>query len=346
MSALLKKENSITGNYSIHGVTLRVHTNSRFIHAPIHRLLGFFSINEPLNSPEILFSLSDSRNAAGLKCSVPEGCELLYAASEKDRFDIRALGVEKMTLYTNNRDSTYYADFGEVGLISYSPKEGTADGYLRNPEEINPNVLSKFIFLFVLTSLLEAKGYYPVHCSAVEKNGKGVIFPGYSGAGKTTTCIALMRQGYGLLSDDRPFLRYGKDGGLEFLAFPDTVDVTDKTIEFFPELGEKEVLKQNRNLRKKSFYAEDIYPGSIKDSCVPKAILYIEISGAQEGHLDDLPKSDALRLFLPHSLVVLDKETARRHFEILSDLVESCDCYRLKLGSDIHDLPALVGSIL
>jgi len=79
---------------------------------------------------------------------------------------------------------------------------------------------------------------------------------------------------------------------------------------------------------------------------VPKAILYIEISGAQQSRLEKFSKSDALKSFLPHSLLVLDKEIARRHFDILSDLVVSCNCYRLKLGSDIHDLPALIGSIL
>jgi len=180
----------------------------------------------------------------------------------------------------------------------------------------------------------------------VESDDKGIIIPGFSGAGKTTSCIALIRGGFGFLGDDRPILRYSRNRDLELLSFPERVNVTNKTINFFPELTISKRIEHNSSLVKKSFFVEDIYPGSTRDLCIPKAILYPEISTARSSCLENLSKSDALSLFLPHSMLVYDKVTAKKHFDIISDLIESVHTYKLRLGPDIHNLPKLVGSIL
>jgi hypothetical protein len=342
----LKTEDYFSSHYSIHGLILRFFTNSRHIHAIIQGFLEWFHTRDSQADPDIDFSIFDGRDDAGAGLCVPDGAKLLYASSEKDRFDIREVGLERSDLYLDMDGATIYMDLGGLGCLSFTPTEGRARGLLREPEHLDPNLLSSYIFMFVLARLLNARGFFPVHCSAVEKGGAGIIFPGYSGAGKTTTCIALIRNGFGLLGDDRPILRRGAGGGLEFLAFPEMIDVTEETIGFFPELQEQLVLREGLNLTKKSFFAEDIYPGSIRDSCVPGVILYPEISGSKKSRLESLPKIEALKSFLPHSLLVLDRDISRKHFEILSDLVESADCYRLELGTDLEDLPALVETVL
>jgi len=47
---------------------------------------------------------------------------------------------------------------------------------------------------------------YPLHASAVEFGGNGVLFVGESGRGKTTTALALATRGWALIADDRCFL--------------------------------------------------------------------------------------------------------------------------------------------
>lgn len=52
-----------------------------------------------------------------------------------------------------------------------------------------------------------------VHSCGWTCNGKSILFPGVSGAGKTTLCRQLMASGKGtVLSDDRVILREGPDG--------------------------------------------------------------------------------------------------------------------------------------
>ena len=61
--------------------------------------------------------------------------------------------------------------------------------------------------------LLAHRGGFIVHACGWSANGKSVLFPGVSGAGKTTLCRQLMAAGRGgILSDDRVILRAGVKG--------------------------------------------------------------------------------------------------------------------------------------
>ena len=344
----MTKKNHLTAHYLIHGIPLKFISNNLHVFSAVNKLLECFLCEKTLGTPSegLTITFFDNHDDTAHQGIIPSGLKLLYSSSEEDLFDIKEFGIDKMSLYVNEDDFTYYAGFGTIGLFSYSMKKGVAEGYLKEPEAINPNLISSFVFIFLLAELLKGKGYFLAHCSGVEKNGQGIIFPGFSGAGKTTSCVALIRRGYGFLGDDRPILRYNKSGGLELLSFPEPIDVTDYTIQLFPELKNYRLFLDNRNLRKQSFIAEELYPGSTRDSCVPKLILFPEISAAKKSSLEVFPKSEALKTFLPHSLLAFDKEIARQHFDIIFDLIQSTDCYKVKLGADIQSLPDLVESIL
>jgi hypothetical protein len=344
----LTKNNHLTANYLIHGIPLKFTSNNVHIFSAVNKFLEYFLSKKtsPTLSDGLAITFFDKHYDTAHQEITPSGLKLLYSSSEEDLFDIKEFGIDKMSLYVNEDDFTYYVAFGTIGLFSYSMKKGVAEGFLKGPETINPNLISSFIFIFLLAELLKGKGYFLAHCSGVEKRGQGIIFPGFSGAGKTTSCVALIRQGYGFLGDDRPILRYNKSGGLELLSFPEPIDVTDYTIQLFPELKNYRLFLDNRNLRKQSFNAEELYPGSTRASCVPKLILFPEISAIKKSFLEVFPKSEALKTFLPHSLLAFDKEIARKHFDIIFDLIQSTDCYKVKLGADIQNLPGLVESVL
>ncbi|MBW1848814.1 MAG: hypothetical protein JRJ27_17105 [Deltaproteobacteria bacterium] len=336
----------VTSNYSIHDINLRFNTNSEYIYSSVNEPLRAFRAKRQLSGIDINFTLNKSSDKSVVNFSLPEKSKLLYTPSKNDKFDIKLFDLQTFNLYIDVKNPTYYIDLGYTGFLSYNLVSGTASGYLHKPELINPVVLSSSIFLFVLDQLLKSKNYFPLHCSTVEKNGKGVLLPGFSGSGKTTSCIALIRKGFGFLSDDRPILRRNKKGILEVLSFPEDINVTQKTVNFFPELAGSKFINNNWGAFKNKINAEKNYPGSQKDRCYPKVILYPEISNEKKCFLEELSKSDALSLLLPHSMLVFDKETSKRHFDILFDLIISADTYRLKLGTDILDLPDLVESIL
>jgi hypothetical protein len=236
------------------------------------------------------------------------------------------------------------ADFHEQGLLQIDGSQGLVEGYFINPDAMHPDVCTSF-FHYALTELLKRRDLFTVHATALELHGQGVLIPGYSGQGKTTSFLSLLRSGFRYLSDDYPLLR-DRGSHMELLAFPMKIDVTDRTIEFFPELRNAMPDVLHQGICKKFFQAEDLYADSIGSSCTPAMIIFPHVVNMPHSCLEPLPKSRALEAIMPQGLLVYDQTVARREFQVLSKLVQQVDCYRLHFGRDVFDLPKLVTPLL
>lgn len=176
--------------------------------------------------------------------------------------------------------------------------------------------------------------------SYASEDGRGIIIPGVSGRGKTTSCIGLRRAGSACLSDDHPLLRVGRDG-LELLLVPVKNDVTDNTIAFFPELRAA-LERLHRGVQKRYFFAEEIYPPSKPMACAPAIIAFPQIVKWPTSHLEPVPKSRALEELLPRGLPAWNKDMTRCRFQVLARLVAQARCHRLHFVANVLDLPQLV----
>lgn len=326
--------------YSIHGVGLRLTTDSPAIAGAVQVLLRHFQ-RETLEGPvalEILFKGVHDR--AEIPVTASPSAEVLFAGSGKTAGDL--LHSEwRCNLYRDG--DRKIADFHEQGLLLIEDQRGRVEGYLVEPDAMHLDVRISF-FHFALTELLKRQGLYTIHATALEKGGRGLLIPGASGRGKTTSCISLLRAGYRCLSDDHPLLRENGNG-LEILSFPVKIDVTEKTIAFFPELREADG-RLHQGVQKRYFFVEDIYPHAKADICDPALIIFPRITDMPKSRVEPLPKSRALEEILPQGLLVFDKEVARKQFQTFSRLVEKAACYRLYFGEDILDLPQLVDHLL
>jgi len=332
--------------FSLHGLNLHVLTNNSWIQSAVLQLLDYFHVRNEPQTAHITVTLVDRDVPGPSWCTPPAGAKLHYTPSPDDKLDIAQLGVDALNIYGDEEGRRFFIDFGKMGRVAYRLDQGVAYGHVVRPEDMGPKVFSSTVFMLVLSHLLAARGYFHAHCSAVEKNGRGILLPGFSGSGKTTACIALIRKGFGFLGDDRPLVSSSDNGKLRVFAFPEEIDVTDKSISIFPELNQAGALEDQGPGRKKSFMAERVYPGAITEFCVPEFILYPDIFPGPESYLEEMPKNEALSAFLPHSLFVMDRKTTGRHFDLLYDLIQSTECYRLKFGSDILSLPDLVETLL
>jgi hypothetical protein len=66
----------------------------------------------------------------------------------------------------------------------------------------DPTTIRLLLLGRMMAYLLRQRGWLPLHAGAVAVKGKGVLFLGYSGAGKSTTTAAFHIAGYPVLTDD------------------------------------------------------------------------------------------------------------------------------------------------
>jgi hypothetical protein len=106
-----------------------------------------------------------------------------------------------------------------------------------------------------------------VHAATVEKNGRGYIFPGAPGSGKSTLCAALVCRGWRLLSDEMAMISL-KDGLL--WPIPRPVSLKNASIDIIRKFGKDVFLGD---------VVADTAKGNIAHMRPPTE--YLEISKAQ-----------------------------------------------------------------
>lgn len=200
------------------------------------------------------------------------------------------------------------------------------------------------LFTLALMELMKRRGRYALHAATLCWKDRGLLIAGTSGAGKTTLALTLLRSGFGFLGDDLGFLAT-EDGGLRVLAFPDEIDVSDQTIDFFPELSflRKRSLPPGRT--KWPLLAEEVYDADIVTSCRPTVVLLPSISGEAESRIEPVDSARALLEVAPNVLLT-DPMSSQRHLDALGRLVREVDCYRLHAGHDFGALPVLLRELV
>ncbi|MFD8391047.1 hypothetical protein ACFV2N_18060 [Streptomyces sp. NPDC059680] len=127
------------------------------------------------------------------------------------------------TTYANTRTLVARADG-----ITYAVQPGERIGYQADGrrlvivgDEAEPvAVAAARLARELVRGQLLADGWTVLHASAVTHNGEAVLTLGDKGAGKTTTALLLALDGWGLLANDRVFVRLESEGQVRVLPWP------------------------------------------------------------------------------------------------------------------------------
>jgi len=327
--------------YSLYGTAVRYETDEPVLAQPVNELLRHFRRDSLEAQAVLAIRFHQVKDRADVPLTISASARQLASGTGEAVGDRRATGLPYQVILDQG---LLIAEFHGIGVLVIDGDQSRADGYLINPERL-PSNLIEYLFHLALIELLRRRGLYTIHATALEHNGRAVLIPGNSGRGKTTSFISLLRSGYRYLSDDHPLLQ---DAGshVEVLPFPIKINVTDATVQFFPELKSASEQVLHPAVPKRFFYAEDLYPTAVGARCQPALVLFPHVVDAPQSHLELLPKSRALEALLPQALLVYDQEVARREFKVLAKLVQQVDCYRLHFGRDILDLPKLITPLL
>jgi hypothetical protein len=107
-----------------------------------------------------------------------------------------------------------YLGFGGIGHFLL-PRPGLV---LFDPSpDVDPAVFNLFLLGSVMATVLQRRGLLTMHASGIDIGGRGAIFMGNKGAGKSTTAAAFVRAGHRLLTDDILPFEQADDAGFDMV---------------------------------------------------------------------------------------------------------------------------------
>ncbi len=196
-----------------------------------------------------------------------------------------------------------------------------------------------------LMETMERRGLFSVHAACLAGAfGAGVLLAGPSGAGKSTLTIALARAGLGLLSDDVVFLSLSGER-VDALGFADTLGVGSFAAEQFPELRAVADSLPVDGFPKRLSRIEDLFGVASVARCVPRAIVFPEVSLDRPSAITPLDARDAMLRLVPDVLLT-EPASTQAHLAAISALLEQVDCYEVSSGTDLERAAELVAELV
>jgi hypothetical protein len=317
----------LSRSYALHGIGLRLSAEADIMRALDARLQPFAVEDARAADLEMAFCTADDVERP------PSGLRSVYEPSGGG--DV---------LYDPATDRLFIG-FDERLQLVCEPSGGRTRAARTRACPEDTWLLSHPLLTLPLIETLRRRGLFNIHAAGAARNGRALLIAGPSGAGKTTLSIALARAGFDFLGDDTLFLTRAGDG-LQVCAFPDEVDVTASTAEFFPELASLTASPRQPGWPKWSFRVESAFGGTrIAWAAEPAAIVFPRMVDEPKSCLEPLSGQRGLLELLPNILLT-HPDACQAHLRILADLTSHVPCYELAMNRDVLALPALLGELL
>lgn len=240
-----------------------------------------------------------------------------------------------------NRDVPYiryvkgrqrWTDYAGYGRSWMDFGEGRGKAVRFRDSVINPYYSDIIFGYFGLINLMNKAGFYGIHASCVEVNGKGVVFTGNSGRGKSTAAYALLRRGHPILTDDR--LMLVKRGAYYGISITDYIKLRCNAVHnLFPELSQK---PSCRDIDGECHYKVTKIEGlSFIPSTKVYSLVTLEQTGQRRSRLEKTSPARVVGELFPVTMGVYGLNTGDK-FHFIMDFLLSVDCYHVYFGTDME----------
>ena len=188
-----------------------------------------------------------------------------------------------------------------------------------------------------------AHQYLIIHSAAVERGGRALIFPGPPGSGKSTLCAAAVSRGWRLLSDEMALLSV-TDRSLT--AIPRPVSLKNDSIQIIRRFAQSAIVGPEFVDTSKGRVAHMRAPTDsvrrAEETAKSAWIVFPKYMTKAPARLSPFPKARAFISLAQNAFnyTLLGK----RGFEVLSEVVDRCECYELTYG-DLGEAMALFDAL-
>lgn len=196
----------------------------------------------------------------------------------------------------------------------------------------------------LLSAWLSLRGCYFLHAAAVGDTEGGVLIVGKGGSGKSTTTLACLEQGLGvvgddycLLSDASPPYVYSLYSIAKLVSAPELHGLhryTPAVLNPQRSAGDKALIALNEHA------PEKLLPGF-----PVRAILIPQITGLSETRLVPGTAAAALKALAPSSVLQFPSATPVA-LRAMAELVKQVPCYTLELGTNLEMIPVVIQRLL
>ena len=333
-------------SYDFHGLTLSIAAEAD-VQAALRARLGRFPAGRLAGAPHLHFEFLPAAGATPRRLERPAG-------PGRTIMDLTAGAVEYF-----EASQQLYVDLAGRGQARCDIQARRVEIACPAADPERVWICAHLLFTIPLAELLKREGLYMVHAAGVADAGQGLLIAGESGAGKTTLAIALLRAGFGFMSDDTLLLARaapspqaghgaetrGVSPAVRVLAFPDELDLTDQTVGFFPELQRDAAGTPSGRRPKRPACVTRVYGVQPQWECAPAMLVFPQTAAAPTSVLVPMPPAEAL-LQLLSNVVRTEVHSSQAHLDALAGLVQQCRCFRLQAGRDFDTLPARLQAIL
>ena len=188
-----------------------------------------------------------------------------------------------------------------------------------------------------------ANQYVMIHAAVLERDGRALVLPGITGAGKSTLCAGLAFRGWRLLSDEFALIRPA-DGQVD--PWPRPISLKNASIEVIRRWAPDARLSTPVPNTNKGTVAHVCPPaGSVEragEPAMPAWIVFPTFAREQAPRLTRLPRA---RAFFKLADCSFNYEAlGLRGFTTLSRMIDGCDAYEFTYSS-LEDALRLLGAL-
>jgi len=251
---------------------------------------------------------------------------------------------QNVAIVYSDRIDELWVDYRGGAFAHCRPAEGQGSIYVTRADDAWPWIASRPLLTVSLLELLKRRSLFGVHAAAVAHAGRGVMLAGSTGSGKSTASLALLLGGWSFLGDDIVFLR-DTPGEAVLLAFPDEIDASDETIQFFPALGALSDWPRLAGYAKRQLSPEIVRAGGTVLSARPGLVLLPRIGGMDSHELEPVAPDELLLELIPN-VILTEQAAAQTQLDQLAELARRTPAYRVTLGRRVGALQAILEDLL
>jgi len=199
---------------------------------------------------------------------------------------------------------------------------------------------------FLLPVWYADQGVQVIHAGLVARDGRGVLFCGANGAGKSTSSLACLCAGLDFLSDDHVGLEAKSDGTFVGHSVFGSTRLEPDHLERFPELLPHAIPSPEWFETKSLILVAESMPERVIPSVPIRAIALPMLGDGPDTRVTPIGRAAALRALAPSTLMQMPFGATADRFAELARLTASVPAFKLELGRDVRGIAPRVHELI